>query len=224
MKAYVITIMDHERSVQSAKRCIKSAEKNGLEVEMWKATTPKDLPFDILISKNVGVTPFDEVYSRTQNCAAAFCSHMSLWEKSIEINEPVVIFEHDAVVHDKVPTDISFDKVMTFSKPSYGNFNTPPSLGVNPLIQKAYFGGAHGYIVKPEGAKELIKQAQIEAKPADVFLNLEYFPWLQEYYPWVCTAMDDFTTIQNPVGCQAKHSYGETYGIEKILLIIPDWL
>jgi GR25 family glycosyltransferase involved in LPS biosynthesis len=216
MLAYVITILNNEKSVQAAKRCIKSAAKNGLEVDMWKATTPKDFPIEKLIDKGIPTTPFDEIYSRTQNCAAAFCSHMSLWERSIEYNEPVVIFEHDAVVHDKVPTDVPFDKVMTFSKPSYGKFNTPSIIGVNPLTQKRYFGGAHGYIVKPQGAVELIEQAKTMPRPADLFLSLDFFPWLQEYYPWVCTAMDDFSTIQNMNGIQAKHRYGETYGIEEV--------
>jgi len=213
MKAYVIRIKGHELSEQAAKRCIKSAAKQGLEVHPWNAYTPKDNPMVLLENLGINPSPFNEVYSRTLNCASAFLSHYSLWQHSVEIDESVVILEHDAVVHDKIPVDSNFTHVMTFSKPSYGNYNTPSLLGVNPLTQKQYFGGAHGYIVRPIGAKQLIKQAKSQVKPADVFLNLEYFPWLQEYYPWVCTAMDNFTTIQNKAGCQAKHRYGETYAI-----------
>ena len=54
------------------------------------------------------------------------------------------------------------------------------------------------------------------ARPTDVFLNIESFPWLEEYYPWPVKADDSFTTIQNEFGCYAKHNYGETYGIEKV--------
>jgi GR25 family glycosyltransferase involved in LPS biosynthesis len=213
MKAYVIRIKGHTLSEQAAKRCIQSAAKNGLEVYPWDAYTPKDDPIKILKQKGINPKPFNEVYSRTLNCAAAFLSHYSLWQHSIEIDEPVVIFEHDAVVNGEVPVNASFTHVMTFSAPSYGKYNTPPLLGVNPLTQKRYFGGAHGYIVNPTGAKELIIQSKKQVKPADVFLNLDYFPWLQEHYPWSCTAMDNFTTIQTEVGCKAKHRYGESYAI-----------
>lgn len=216
MKAYVITILDHPKSVQSADRCIKSAAKNGLEVHKWQAYTPKDNPIEILESKGIDPSNFQEVYSRWLNCAAAFCSHFSLWEECVARNEKIVIFEHDAVIHGSIPVDIHFNKVMTFSEPSYGKYNTPQNFGVNALTQKKYFGGAHGYIVKPAGAKELIEHAKKEAKPTDVYLNVENFPWLQEYYPWVCKAMDNFTTIQNINGCQAKHRYGETYALEEV--------
>jgi len=70
--------------------------------------------------------------------------------------------------------------------------------------------------VKPDGAKLLIEQAKKAARPTDVFLNTQAFPWLQEYYPWPAEARDSFTTIQNKNGCYAKHSYGETYRVEAV--------
>ena len=216
MKAFVITILSHEKSVQAAKRCIKSAAKYGLNVEQWKAITPRDKPHNILEQKGIPLEPFNEIYSRTANCMAAFCSHMSLWEHSIEIDEPVIIFEHDAVMTGSLPDNLEFDKVLTFSKPSYGKYNTPVDVGVMPLIQKPYFGGAHGYIVKPEGAKEMIETAKTSPGSTDVFMNTKNFPWLEEYYPWICIAADNFTTIQQEAGCQAKHRYGETYAIENV--------
>ena len=43
MKAFVITIESHKGSQQVANRCIKSAEKYGIKIEKWKATTPHDI-------------------------------------------------------------------------------------------------------------------------------------------------------------------------------------
>ena len=86
-------------------------------------------------------------------------------------------------------------------------------LGVDGLVQKQYFGGAHGYMINPKGAKAFIKKAMIDAAPADVFINLNNFSWLQEYYPWVCMAVDSFTTIQRNDGCLAKHNYKDGYEI-----------
>ena len=46
MKAFVIAIESHKGSQQVANRCIKSAEKYGIKIEKWKATTPHDMPID----------------------------------------------------------------------------------------------------------------------------------------------------------------------------------
>ena len=92
----------------------------------------------------------------------------------------------------------------------------PRIMGWNGLVSKRYFPGAHAYMITPEGAKKLIEQAQKEALPTDVFLHIETFPWLQEYYPWPAEARDTFTTIQNKRGCTAKHNYKDGYEISEV--------
>lgn len=57
------------------------------------------------------------------------------------------------------------------------------------------------------------EKENIHAASTDVFLSINNFPTLQEYYPWPVEAKDSFTTIQRQAGCLAKHSYGETYDI-----------
>ena len=51
-----------------------------------------------------------------------------------------------------------------------------------------------------------MQQARQEAKPTDVFLNIDTFPFLEEHYPWLVEAQDSFTTIQNSNGIAAKHN------------------
>ena len=102
---------------------------------------------------------------------------------------------------------------MNIGEPSYGKFNIPRQLGVNPLTTKTYFPGAHAYMVKPSGANLLINEAQKFGRPTDIFLNKSTFPWLEEYYPFVAKAKDSFTTIQNETGCAAKHNYGDDYEV-----------
>ena len=120
MKAFVITIEDNERSVKYAQRCIESGKKHGLEIKQFNAFTPKDNPEKFLKSRGINPNRFKEKYSRPENCMSAFISHYSCWEISRDMNETVVIFEHDALITGQVPVDVEFDKVMTFSKPSYG--------------------------------------------------------------------------------------------------------
>jgi len=212
MKAFVITIFDNPKSVESAGICIRSARRMGVEVKKHKAFTPNDSPMKIASEKGIPIEGFDEVYSRFENCLAAFLSHHSLWEKCIEINEPVIILEHDAVFVNQIPP-FFVHKIVNIGKPSYGRYNRPPLLGENPLVSKKYLPGAHGYYVEPAGAKELIKKAEKYAAPTDVFINLDHFPDIHEYNPWPVEARDSYTTIQNENGCQAKHNYSDKYEI-----------
>ena len=212
INAYVISIFSIKESMQAANRCIKSAKEFGIDVKKFKAFTPDDNPITKLREKGIDASGMKEVYSRMERAAAGFLSHLTLWEKCANDCVKYLIFEHDAVVVDKIPVTAPFEKVMTIGKPSYGKFKTPATLGVGPLIHKRYFGGAHAYMLNPDGAKELVLKAKSgKAIPTDVFLNLDNFPWLQEYYPWPAEAHDSFSTIQNTNGCLAKHNYGEGY-------------
>lgn len=212
MKNYVITIEDIEPSVQAAERCINSGAANGMSIEKFKAITPRNTDiYDMAEKEGIDVEGFKEVYSRLDNCLAAFLSHYSLWKLAAESYQPTTIFEHDAVVVNNINSQLNFDKVVTLGKPSYGKFNIPNTLGVGPLVHKPYFGGAHAYRLNANGAKELINQAKVKAMPTDVFLNVHTFPWLQEKYPWPVEVRESFSTIQRERGCLAKHGYGEGY-------------
>jgi len=215
MSGYVITIMDNPKSVAVANRCIESAKYQRLEVNHWPATTPKDNLDQLLEDNNILDTKsFESVYSKKENVIATFLSHLSLWKECIKKNEVIVVFEHDAIMTGSLPASLSFNKVITLARPSYGKFRVPNSFGSNALTQADYFKGAHGYMISPDGAKMLIDKLNIvPALPADLYFNLDYFPWLQEYYPWIVEAKDTFTTIQKVEGCVAKHNYNEKYGI-----------
>ena len=166
----------------------------------------------MMMDEGINPNGFEEVYSRTDNCKAAFLSHYLLWKRALISTEDILIFEHDAVIRSEIPS-VPFNGCISYGKPSYGKFNTPSFLGAGPLTSKPYFPGAHAYKVSPAGASQLIEKAKTEAGPTDVFLRLDRFNWLQEYYPWPVEARDTFTTIQNERGCLAKHNYGVAYEI-----------
>ncbi len=213
MKAFVITVKDIPESVKCAERCIESAANYGLEVEMFFGITPKDDPLKMLDDLGISKEKFTEKYSRIDNCVAAFLSHRSLWQKCADINEDVLIFEHDAVVVAPIPVFKPYNRLISYGKPSYGNFRTPMKIGVNPLTSKAYLPGAHAYRLKPSAARILLEESKLYAAPTDIFLNGNHFPWIEEYYPWPVEADDSFTTIQKTEGCIAKHGYNNEYKI-----------
>lgn len=214
MKSYVITIADNQRSVDAAQRCIDSGARYGINIEMWPAITPQNNNvFELAKKQGISIDGFKERYSRLENCVAAFLSHFSLWGQCYISNEELQIFEHDAVIVAPIPEIISHRGCINLGKPSYGKYNTPSVLAVNRLTSKKYFPGAHGYRINPRGAKQLLNEAKVRARPTDVFLHLDTFPWLEEYYPWPVEAKDTFTTIQNTEGCLAKHNYNDRYEI-----------
>ena len=121
MKAYVITIQKNEKSSEAAKRCIASGLRHGLHIDEFPAFTPDDDPFQIL-EKKKRVIPngLVEKWSRSENCAAAFLSHFSLWEKCKE-EGPLIVFEHDAVLTNNIPNSILDGSQPSASRARSGN-------------------------------------------------------------------------------------------------------
>ena len=198
-------------------------------ITFFDAITPKDNPKKILKENGIrNLKGFIEPYSRWDNVISAFTSHFSIWKESLKNNQDCFIFEHDAVAIDALPV-LLVEKILSdepnapkkrkltpnpilgdivnIGRPSYGKFNTPANIGINPLTSKRYFPGAHAYFVRPKGAQQLIDVAKREAGPTDVFINYRRFNNLQEWYPWPVIAKDNFSTIQNVNGCQAKHGF-----------------
>lgn len=212
MQHFVITIKDLPQSVKAAQRCIASGQQFGINIEQFDATTPSNTDLQqAMQTLKIVDAGLKERWSRSDNATAAFISHFRLWQLAVEMRQEITIFEHDAVVVNKIPEFISYKGCINLGKPSYGKFNVPRTIGVNKLTSKRYFPGAHGYRVKPQAAKILVEQGRMFARPTDVFLNIDLFPFLEEYYPWPVEAHDSFSTIQNLHGCAAKHNFNDKY-------------
>ena len=211
MKSYVITIMSMPESVEMAERCVASIPSSiDPSPTLFSAITPERDPVTIAKNENLNLSKFDKdsmKYSRYERCVSAFLSHYTLWKMCAEGTQDFLIFEHDAIVNGNMPSWIPHRGCISIGKPSYGKYNTPSKLGVNPLTSKRYFPGAHAYIVSPKGAGKLVQHAKEHAAPTDVFLDVRDLPWLEEYYPWPAEAKDTFSTIQREGGCLAKHGY-----------------
>ena len=215
IKGHVITIMDNPQSVESAKRCIASAKRRGIEVQMFKAVTPRNTRVvEKMNELGIPLVHFTEKYSRHQPVLAAFLSHYYLWQYAVEKKESIIILEHDAFFVDSIDDRQILGNIVNLGKPSYGKYNTPPWIGEYPLFSKEYLPGAHAYKVTPHGAECLLYRAQHDPGPTDVYIHKDRFPNLiTEYYPWPIECRDSFTTIQNELGCQSKHNYDENYKI-----------
>lgn len=195
IKTFIITINHLEDSVKSSQKAIQSALDVGFNqpIEIFDAVLPDEwkdiLPF---------VNEFDE-YERPDNVGACFASHYLLWQKCIELDEPILILEHDAIFKHNIP-EIDFDMCVNLGRPSYIRpdhiIYEEPKDGLS-LITQLNFLGHHAYAIKPEAAKIFCNDVKTRPlRPNDVWIDKDYYPWLQEYRPYPIHADTDFSTIQ----------------------------
>lgn len=219
IKGYVVTLMQLPESVDVATRCQQSGKEYNVDVEIvpavHKSTVRDEMAAEGLQEATIETEKkFLPPYTRNESSREAvfgnFMTQYRIWDKIVNSNEPGIVLEHDAVFVAPVPDLSNKGDIINIGKPSYGGFKTPKSAGVHAFFSKpgGYFPGAHGYYLTPTGAKRLIEMAKKNGvSPCDLFLNKKAFPDLKELYPWVVEAHDSFTTIQNEVGCKAKHNY-----------------
>jgi GR25 family glycosyltransferase involved in LPS biosynthesis len=211
MKGYVITLLNIPQSVEVAKRCMESAKKYGIDVEIFPAVF-RDIAKAEAEKENLKYNIRNASMSKPDAVAGNFISQYRIWKKIRDSKEPAIVLEHDAVFYDKLPK-IDGD-IVNLGHPSFSKFEKKNKPGIYPLFskKKGHFPGAHAYFVSPKGADLLIKKAdEIGIVECDLFLNLKNFPNLKEIYPWIAKAKDTFSTIQNPSGCKPKHSFNKDY-------------
>ena len=221
MQAFVITLSKIPESVAASKLAIESAAKFGLQAQTFDAIARDQAPL-LLEKENLECRSQSNEYGDFLAVMGCFMSHYSLWKKCIELNEPIIILEHDAIVYSEIPLKLLKGSMCTnIGEPSYGRkkkaklnllnkiknrlFNKRV---IQPLFPQKYFRGTHAYYLEPAGAKKLVEGAlKLKFCPADIFLNKSDFPFIKEIYPWAVTVKTNFSTIQHDAGIAKQHVY-----------------
>jgi GR25 family glycosyltransferase involved in LPS biosynthesis len=107
-----------------------------------------------------------------------FYSHYRLWQKCVELNEPIFIFEDD-VIFSRGYEPVDWDDVLmvcigkkAYQHRFYGPLIADPKGTPQALtMPSSSFPGAVGYGIKPHAAKKLIDCYRIEVLPADTAIN-----------------------------------------------------
>jgi len=233
MKAFIITVTNDSTSFSGARRCINSIENTNSWIEpfIFQASTPSTMKttWDYFL-KDIKWT-YPEA-SQTRNdlltglrltgyqtndikkVQACLLSHVRLWKLCVELDQMIMILEHDA----------AFTRSFKFQGDLYSAF-TGGILGLNsPLkatrkptlfhrevlkrhnLNKEFtimetpwidagevpqgLAGNSAYIIKPFAAKALLNRMKdIGAWPNDALMCKQQFPWLQVIYPY-------FTEVQ----------------------------
>jgi GR25 family glycosyltransferase involved in LPS biosynthesis len=193
MKAFVIRKPNDEMSEKFADECIASAKHFGVSVEKFDGVYSDH---DEII-KSKGLFFFEKMKEHRKTnpgIKGCFLSHFLLWEKCIALNEPIIIFEHDALMIRPLPpnfTDLFTHHCILDYAVHYPDYEEIiaaegdlkvveyPMRGTHKMffsqINKHHVKGSHAHAVTPIGAKTLINSIKKYGMlPSDMCVNQFY--------------------------------------------------
>lgn len=212
MKAFIITLPDNVESAYGATKCLESIKKFDcdLEAEYFTATTPhtlSDIKWSWPLRKKSTCPHTGLLLTAYKNAdikkrLACAESHYRLWKLCLEINEEILVLEHDAIfVRKFLPFKHSYDAISlndprkaTFKGNDYDGALVE---GINdvPLVtdQNVPQGlpGHSAYLITPAGATTAIEaQDNIGWWPNDAIMCKQIMPNIGCVKPY-------YTKIQN---------------------------
>lgn len=186
--AFVITLRGSAAAERMAGRAVQSCVDVGMDWVVWDAfdgTGAEILP------------PGDEIYSRWSWLSwikqtnkllqptevACALSHISLWAKCIELDQPIVILEHDAVMVHRFAQHPIYNSIIYLGHRAQmegvNSLFTPPHAVSN--LGFHFLCGAHAYAIDPAVAKSLLAHVVQWGihQPLDVMIRADLFPIAQ---------------------------------------------
>jgi GR25 family glycosyltransferase involved in LPS biosynthesis len=217
MKAFVITLFNDKYSLASAEKTLKTARQmnDDLHIEMIRAVTPdkiKDTTYSYPVEGETSayedMTLIGYKAKDIGKKIACSLSHMRLWNKCVQLNEPIMILEHDAVFirkfrPSKILNGIEDGDILMINDPRGATrrgmvyheniikndkgihlvegVNTPEETVPDGLA------GNSAYVITPAAAKKASElQSSIGIWPNDALLCKQLFPEkLKSYYPYI---------------------------------------
>lgn len=190
LKSYVIRLVNIEPSETLADECVKSGKIHNLSIIKFDGIYGKECIESK--TKELGIRPYKEKMKKGRlGVKGCFLSHYLLWLRCIELNEPILICEHDAVILTKITNDIldfedilildPYDKFSSAYKSNhlesqknsqkiveYFNKDSRKKMEVSAEYPK----GLQAYIIKPQAAKKIQEIVKDNGYlPADVQVN-----------------------------------------------------
>jgi GR25 family glycosyltransferase involved in LPS biosynthesis len=197
MKAYVISLSKIESSISTAQTVLEKLLEYGFDAELFEGTYGDEALRLFKQEKRVfasyGIKSHideDNVQHRNElskkqtkkfkrpGVLGCFYSHYRLWQKCLELNEPIFIFEDD-VIFERGYRPVRWKEVLlvctgkeAYKHHHYGKLLYEPS--GKPFafpLRNTSMPGAVGYGLTPAGAKKLVEAYKIEMMPADTAMN-----------------------------------------------------
>jgi len=199
-KTFVIALKKHPISLSQLKNCIASAKQHDWNIEVFWGTNGKTLSLDSW--KAIGITPLLHKGSMDKlGTWGCFFSHYALWNKCIELNEPIIILEHDAVIQSvwnrieisdaliKLHEDYSF-------KIDSNGWIDPDGFVDSDSGQAS--SSTHAYCIAPEHANKLIHFAKtVGGYATDRMMGNKVLPVIHMGDPTIVARQNTYSTTNN---------------------------
>ena len=190
MKSFIIHLSKIESSLTTALNLKKQLEEFAMPVELFEGTYGNDA---VIMMENEGrtvhhlgikgpINTTDEHINKMMSPGVKGCfySHYRLWQKCVELNEPIIIWEDDIVLtREYLPIDWTDVLVLALGhqqkSPRYMHLLTNPEGNPRPEIYKqSSMPGCCGYAIKPHAAKKLLDIYNKTFLPADNAINVHH--------------------------------------------------
>ena len=185
MKSFVIYLPGHKWTEEHLPTLVESANKYEWNIQLFPGFDGRSHRFPYKIDQRYkkGADQFQR--SGVRGC---FMSHYALWQKCLELKEPIGIFESDIVFCKKAPISLKDYDVVKLD----GFRSSKPAATGN------WMEGAHAYILKPSGARKLIDWTETwGASPADYMLGDDVLKMSYDFHDRVKLVKSDSSLTWN---------------------------
>jgi len=170
VQARIITLIGNEHSEQVSKDCVEQAAKFGVNVEVFPGIYGTDRKSHFA---KLGIKSFQNIKYKP-GAYGAILSHYYLYQYCLEIDEPLLILEHDGFLIEPIESSLldKFEDVLKLDiyspyKSKYNsqieesrNIQLTISNNISGIHSKTGYGwytwGAYAYILKPAGARKIL--------------------------------------------------------------------
>jgi GR25 family glycosyltransferase involved in LPS biosynthesis len=190
MKNFIICLSKIEASLQTATNLKNQLVDFGADAELFEGTYGNDAarmmkeegrtlhPWGIKGPPANGIIePVDPNLHWGPGIQGCFYSHYRLWQKCVELNEPIAIWEDDIVlVRPYKPVEWTDVLVLALGHPAKTDkyrhyYDSPEGDPTAADYYQSSMPGCCGYAIKPETAKKLLKVYSKTYLPADNAIN-----------------------------------------------------
>jgi len=190
MKSFIIHLSKIESSLTTALNLKSQLEEFNMSVELFEGTYGNDavkmMEDEDRKVHHLGIKgsidPNDEGINKMMSPGVKGCfyRHYRLWQKCVELNEPIIIWEDDIVL-SRPFLKIDWQDVLVVAlghqqkSPRYMHLLESPSGDPRPEIYKqSSMPGCCGYAIKPHAAKKLLDIYKNTFLPADNAINVHH--------------------------------------------------
>ncbi len=182
MKAFIIYLKELQHTVDSALECKRTARQHGLDAWMLEGFTPSRADAFIKANNLKPYLPGPKLFKiKWQKGGVRGCmiSHYHAWKKCIELDQKIVVLEHDS----RVCSDTYLQEFQDVLHLDAHRFEPDPDEGKPAKVEdfvwirkgENQLKGTYGYVIKPHAAKRLIQGAHEDGLTAsDMFVKDKY--------------------------------------------------